>query len=432
MPTQADPSGVETIGMPDLARPCQLVIAAPVSALVAVALVMVQLESGRPRSVSEPSPSLLSERVTANSEPAERWIAGRTLSDWRELMNSLEHDAPERSQHIAALTEIAQTPDLPWFTRRQAALTLGRWGDPAGVAVLVGLLDSRIEDPDEAPALWALKGLSLMGPGAQSAGPRVGQIAGDPSRPLYHRLVAIECLSQIGSAYPAGVATLMQTALIVERDYESLLLRRAAIEAIGRFRGGASVTVPVLMHALDDEDVDIRREAGYSLGRQGQSAEIAQTALFDKLVSDPDPAVRDVTGVSLAQTGPGVIPAMLTLLDQEDAELRLRAATVLANLGRTARSTAPAIKQHWDDPDATVRLAMLEALWRVTGSGDALAARIARELTDADRNIRRRAYLLLVALGPGAAGARSVFEQQLSHPRAEVRAVARKLLQQLP
>lgn len=358
-------------------------------------------------------------------------IEGRTLDDWRELMKSVPINDPERGRYVPALVQILQSPQMPWFTRRQAAQTLGRWGEPAqaAVPVLESLIQDSTDHPDETTRFWALKGLSLFGPVATSAGPSVAHIVTGSHHTVGERLAAMECLSQIGSAYPPGIASLTQVLQSAENRNE---LRRGAVEALGLFRGGASVAIPALVRCLDDADPDLRREAAASLGRQGPAAELAQPSLLDRLVDDPDAAVRDAVGTALAQTGPSAASVVAVLLEAPDAELRSRAVRVIGQIGPRAATVAALVQPLWNDPTEEVRLAALESSWKITRQGSQLAPRVAELLTSKERNIRRHAYLLLISLGPSAVSARPILEQQRRHDRAEVRAVAERLLRQWP
>lgn len=356
-------------------------------------------------------------------------IEGRTLDEWRELIKSVDLNDPDRGNYVPALIQIVQSPQTPWFTRRQAAQALGRWGTSAveAVPVLERLLEEPESDSEEATVFWALKGLSLFGPLAASAAPKVSRIALDFNQSEDHRLAAMECLSQVGSTHPAGVVTLIQ---IAQTSSGNPALRRGAVEAIGLFRGGASVAIPALLRCLDDPDHNIRREAAVSLGRQGAAAEIAQPSLFDLMTGDPDPGVRDAAGLALSQTGTNALSTLVEILEAEDAELRRRAAHVIGLFGRRGKSAASALPRLWDAPEEEVRLAALDATWKTTGMGDRIASRIAELLTSEERNIRRQAFLLLISLGTAGGSARPVLQRQLTHPRVEVRTVARKLLEQ--
>ena len=49
-------------------------------------------------------------------------------------MKSLDFQSPEAAVEVPGLIEIVENEAVPWFTRRQAALTLGRIGEPAASA----------------------------------------------------------------------------------------------------------------------------------------------------------------------------------------------------------------------------------------------------------------------------------------------------------
>lgn len=416
---------------PAAARPSHPVMMAMVCAGLVATLGGLSIPSATPPKAT-PTPDPAPEHAppsVAKTDAAIR-IDGRTVEEWRELMNTLDHEDASRTEYVPGLIEIVKSAQIPWFTRRQAALTLGRWGSAAAdaVPILAALLDEQEDQEEETTVFWALKGLSLFGPEASEVVPRVSLLVLDSARPEAQRLAGMECLSQIGSAHPAAISPLLQIAQATKDSSTPLMVRRGAIEALGLFRGGAPAAVPVLIRVLDDPNVDLRREAATALGRQGGNAEIAQPALFDRFVGDEDPIVRDAAGTALSLTGTAALPALLSLLEEKDSELRVRSADVIGNWGSAAASAAPVLKPLWDDPVAEVRLAALVATWKVTRQGAAIAPRAARELTDANRNIRRSAYLLLESLGPAAASARPVLEEQLHHPRPEIRSVARKLL----
>ncbi len=382
-----------------------------------------------------PAPEVEQQTIAVEpaAEESKPLIAGRTLDEWRELMKSVDLQDPERGQYVPGLIEIVQSPQLPWFTRRQAAQTLGRWGTLAAdaVPVLERLLNESGQHPDETTCFWALKGLSLFGPVAASAVPSIVHVALDSNQSEEHRLAAMECLSQIGVTQPVGLQPLIQIAQSTGEDRGARVLRRGAVEAIGLYRGGAALAVPALLHCLEDIDADIRREAAAALGKQGNAAEIAQPALFDRMVGDTDGGVRDAAGIALSQTGPAIIPALIEVLEADDAELRWRGAQTLGRFGRRAVASSAGLERTWDDPMPQVQLAALEASWRVTGRGEEIAPRVARLLAVEERNLRRQAYLLLVAMGPAASNARVVLEELRAHPRAEIRNVAAKVLSQL-
>ncbi len=74
-------------------------------------------------------------------------------------------------------------------------------------------------------------------------------------------------------------------------DPEAILVRRAAICAIGSIHGVPRLAVPVLIKALSDQDREVRYGAVWALVHFGADAKPAVPALFE-LLKDPDSAVR--------------------------------------------------------------------------------------------------------------------------------------------
>ena len=58
-------------------------------------------------------------------------LRSATLDQWRSRMKELDPNSPASAAAVPGLLEIVSDVDAPWFTRRQAALTLGRMGTPA-------------------------------------------------------------------------------------------------------------------------------------------------------------------------------------------------------------------------------------------------------------------------------------------------------------
>src|SRR3990172_1149717 len=69
-------------------------------------------------------------------------IAGRTLLDWQARIKEIDPLSSDSVHDVPGLIELVKAPDVPWFTRRQAALVLGRMKSRAlpAVPVLVDLL----------------------------------------------------------------------------------------------------------------------------------------------------------------------------------------------------------------------------------------------------------------------------------------------------
>ncbi len=80
-------------------------------------------------------------------------IQGRPISEWRERMKGLDPSGPLAAENVPPLIELIQSESIPEFTRRQAAITLGRIGKPAADAVPV-LRKLLAETDSDSTRLW--------------------------------------------------------------------------------------------------------------------------------------------------------------------------------------------------------------------------------------------------------------------------------------
>lgn len=169
------------------------------------------------------------------------------------------------------------------------------------------------------------------------------------------------------AAHPAAVEALARgsdpawAALLAALAHPVLPgVRRLAIRALGRTGGDAAIRA--LLGALDDDDLDARREAAEALGKQGRAAipglvealrspqrDVRRGAAWAlALTRDPASvpgliealAIRDwsvsrMAAVALGQLrDPRAVPALTAALESEDARLRDVAAAALAAIRR--------------------------------------------------------------------------------------------------
>ncbi len=365
---------------------------------------------------------------------------GMTLEEWRERMKSLELDNPESRSAVPGMMAIVQDETLPWFTRRQAALTLGRLG-PIGkdaVPMLTKLLQ-KPNDSDESTRIWVGKALALFGPEAATATPTAIEILQSDRSPLGHKQVMIELLGRIGSRHPDAIPTLIRTLKMkpptekaAARDVNTL--RALAGESLAVIGSDATAAIPTLTRMIYDEHELVRRRTVEAIGAIGPAAAVAMPSLMETLIFDESAAVRDAAEVSLSQLGPSVVEPVTRLLSDSESDVRERAAGILARLGKAAQSSADELTNLLGDEDAAVRIRAAEALWSVERDADtkSLIPFLIEALAEDDRQLRIRAYRLLIEIGtanqPAVIPALKASENDT---RAPVRQAVRKALQNL-
>lgn len=358
-------------------------------------------------------------------------IAGASVTEWRERISELDLQDPASTRYVPGLIELMNSPNVPWFTRRQAALTLGRLGSLATEAVphLKRWLNDTGDDVTTSPRLWSIKALGLFGPLAATAAPELVDIYHQQETSHLARLSILETLSQIGPAHPAAIPQLLSVAGDVESaEFHRVERRQAAIEALGMVGPAASVAIPVLARALDDADPITRRLASETLMRIGPASEIVAAQLFEHMVTDDSVEVQDAAENALQAIGPSLGPMLNEWLTSEQAVVRSRVARIFGQWGTMARPWARGLHALWADPDPAVQLTALEASRRVEGASAELAVRSVALFTSDDRQLRRRAYLLFRRCEEYQAAAHDDLERFRQHPQAYVRDLAERAL----
>ncbi|MEX2287889.1 MAG: HEAT repeat domain-containing protein, partial [Planctomycetaceae bacterium] len=221
---------------------------------------------------------------------------GLTIEQWRERIKLIDPADPQSAALVPGLIALVRDRDVPQVTRRQAAHTLGRIGQPAkaAVPVLIELL-SEASGPGESTVFWSAKALALFGAEARDAAPTLIGILHDQSQPTADREAAIEALTRISTAHPRVLTTLVE--LLQKHsstnDAQAATFRAHAAASLGLMGAGAASAVPALIRATRDESEPVRLQSVIALGAVGRQAEVAIPALVDSLLSDDAPSVRD-------------------------------------------------------------------------------------------------------------------------------------------
>ena len=170
-----------------------------------------------------------------------------------------------------------------------------------------------------------------------------------------------------------------------------------------------SANVPAAIKDLTDTDARVRADAARRLVLLGVKAKTASPALVEAL-KDPDSVVRHRSVMalqilwSLDQPGPeleAAVPALAALLNDNNKDIRVRAAYTLAGLGPDAKAAVPALTAI-NDQDELVRYAVRRALENIGKATVADIPTLVIELSDNNVQVRRRAAQRLESLGTNA------------------------------
>jgi HEAT repeat protein len=376
--------------------------------------------------------------LAAAPPPApEKLYEGQPLAVWQARIKTLHPRSAEAQAAIPGLAAIALDAEAPWFTRKQAALTLGRIGNgPQSSAEclkpLVQLL-AQAEGGAEAPRCWAAKGIALMGPRAAPAGAVLVKIVRDEKQPLLHREAMLEPLALIGPDHPDVLPAFVEILQAPPTPGDAAELRETALLAILLLGPRGDVAVPFLTRIIRNprENEATRRSAAQALGAIGPRAEPAAVALGETIFSDPSPAVRDVAAEALGQIGPRAMPLITPMVTHRDPAARIRGALAAAQLATGGKPLLPALLANLSDADVRVRLASVEAVAAIEPDHARIIPVAIALLADSDRDVRARATKLLDRLGPRLAGSRDQIVRLLDDPREPVRRSAQRLLDRL-
>ena len=360
---------------------------------------------------------------------------GRTLDEFRELIQNLDYKSSELATVVPGLRAIMQDGDVPWFTRRQAALTLGRIGEPAKGAVgdLIKLLRAPIDPVETSPPLWSLKALALFGPLATEAAGDAIRLLRDVQSPLILRLTCTETLGRIGAESSEGLETLIEGAagrLETAASTDQLELRVACLEALQL--AAPSSAVPTLIAACSDPAERVRHAAAATLGYLGARAEPAAELLGSMVVYDDTPVVRETAARSLAKLGDSGVEILQRLLENENREVLVYALDAAGRTTNRRRALAPSLKRLLESEDPIVAVRTMNTWWLVTRDPAPILDQLVKLLESDSREVRKVASDTLMLMGSAMSGARGSLERVAAQGKGEAQAAARRVLRVIP
>lgn len=224
------------------------------------------------------------------------------------LIGCVVETTPESPENITErLIVLLQDPQPD--SRRTAALSLGKIGDPQSISALV----SALSDPDEEVRQWSAWALGNLGDAlSQEALVGLVQHVADPSASV--RQAVVLALSQtniseavlkvLAEAYTISTHATQLTIIQALAQFEfpfayglfiqalksgDPLIRQAAIGGLGELGDPRGLLV-MRTHLLQDSNVGVRSEAAFRLGKLGGSADLP--ALRQARETDPTPNVH--------------------------------------------------------------------------------------------------------------------------------------------
>ena len=356
---------------------------------------------------------------------------GRPVSEWRERMKGLDPSGPQAAENVPPLIELIQSESIPEFTRRQAAITLGRIGKPAADAVPV-LRQLLAETDSDSTRLWILKAFTLFGGTAGAASSEVAQFVRDADQTHLIRVAAIEALCRMGPQHPQVMQTLLDGVrgnLDTRNAVSRRELQMAAAEVLGLLGADAAPALPDLIRAAESDWDLLRLSAVTTLGHIGPQSEIAIPALADVILFDDAPEVRDAAAVSLGAIGTAAVPTLTQLASVRDPEVRERALIGAIAIGPVG---VPVLKFLLDDADLELRIRAADQLISRDETSRRAATVLLLGMTVAPPRQQRTAYMALRQHPSAWSPADTEFQQLLHHTDPRLRQLAERLQRERP
>ncbi len=221
----------------------------------------------------------------------------------------------------------ALSPSQPSPVRISGAMALGRLGAEAAPAAEV--LAACVRAEDSLLQLHAGLALSRIGP---SALPHLTSLLDSPNETAAR--TAATALARMGDQATGALEALQSLA----GETPSPEVRISCLHAITAIQGDPASGILEALPLLDAEDPNVRRACLDALRESG----VTETAIREKVaekLQDPVGAIRGTAALTLARVQPdakAAVPALVTLLSDEDLDVRAHAVMALAYYGSDA------------------------------------------------------------------------------------------------
>jgi len=142
------------------------------------------------------------------------------------------------------------------------------------------------------------------------------------------------------------------------------VVRELAIKALGRYDPNYGGIIPVMRNALNDNDINVRREAALAITSMNPVPTNCLLPLAAKLC-DPDTILSNYMRLAFSDMGAAGVMGLIHNLRSYDPELRLVSAEILGKIGRDAQRALPALERLLQDSDARIRVVAMRAIDRI-------------------------------------------------------------------
>ena len=278
-----------------------------------------------------------------------------------------------------ALIQAATSPEKN--LRREVAVALSKIGrTERSISALFAGLDDNENDVRQA-ALNSLKELGLgktelpfLGAGLKSRHPEARVFAattlskiGTEAAPLLMGVlsdpdasVRVKAVEGLGEIRAQEAVPKLADMLVVEKSSNQ---RKTIMVALERIGPGAAGAVPALCQILEGTDLDARKQAATTLAAIGPAAKSAVPALVLTL---GDKRCSELVSDALVRIGKPAVPALLRVLDDRSATVRLGVVVTLGKIGPDAKSAVtPLFGRYRIEQREEVRVALRTALKQI-------------------------------------------------------------------
>ncbi|NWF58080.1 MAG: HEAT repeat domain-containing protein [Fischerella sp.] len=157
--------------------------------------------------------------------------------------------------------------------------------------------------------------------------------------------------------------------------------------------------VPALITALQDSDAQVRASAAIIIGKIGPAAAQSAPVLL-RAIGDKDATVRSHAVQAIKKIGrQAYVPYLIAGLDSKNAWERYSTAHALRGMGKDAGYAVPALMKKLDDEDAWMRVNVVSALANIGKPSAPAIPALVARLQDTDETVRHTAAYALGNIG---------------------------------